>query len=79
MRFLNGMQPDWDLSYDDVFMVPGRSAVTSRMDVDLATGWATGHQVHSVSQLTLTLLREGKNETRQATEETDLTLTGKPE
>lgn len=49
------------------------------MDVDLATGWATGHQVHSVSQLTLTLLREGKNETRQATEETDLTLTGKPE
>ncbi|PID96936.1 MAG: GuaB1 family IMP dehydrogenase-related protein [Actinomycetales bacterium] len=37
MRFLNGMQPSWDLSYDDVFMVPARSAVASRMDVDLAT------------------------------------------
>ena len=42
MRFLNGMQPDWDLSYDDVFMVPGRSAVTSRMAVDLATSDGSG-------------------------------------
>lgn len=37
MEFLNGMQPGHDLTYDDVFMVPSRSAVTSRLDVDLRT------------------------------------------
>lgn len=34
MRFLNS-PPAYDLTYSDVFMVPGRSAVTSRLDVDL--------------------------------------------
>ena len=42
MRFLNGQQPGWDLSYDDVFMVPGRSAVASRLDVDLSTADGSG-------------------------------------
>ncbi len=42
MRFLNGLQPGFDLSYDDVFMVPARSAIGSRMDVDLATGDGSG-------------------------------------
>ena len=42
MRFLNGLLPEHDLTYDDVFMVPGRSAVTSRLDVDLATTDGTG-------------------------------------
>lgn len=42
MRFLNGLRPTVDLSYDDVFMVPGRSAIGSRMDVDLATCDGTG-------------------------------------
>jgi IMP dehydrogenase len=42
MRFLNGLQPAFDLSYDDVFMVPARSDIGSRMDVDLATGDGSG-------------------------------------
>ena len=37
MEFLNGTQPAHDLTYNDVFMVPSRSAVTSRLDVDLTT------------------------------------------
>ena len=36
MRFLNGVPPDHDLTYGDVFMVPRRSDVSSRTDVDLA-------------------------------------------
>ncbi len=41
MRFLNS-PPAFELTYDDVFMVPNRSAVTSRFDVDLTTGDASG-------------------------------------
>ena len=43
MRFLddNGVPP-YDLTYDDVFMVPRRSSVGSRYDVDLATSDGTG-------------------------------------
>jgi len=37
VRFLNDMGPTTDLTYNDVFMVPARSDVTSRFDVDLAT------------------------------------------
>ncbi|CCH76846.1 putative enzyme [Nostocoides japonicum T1-X7] len=37
MQFLNGMQPQVDLTYDDVFMVPSRSDVSSRLDADLST------------------------------------------
>ncbi|TRY18839.1 GuaB1 family IMP dehydrogenase-related protein [Tessaracoccus rhinocerotis] len=36
MRFLNET-PAHDLTYSDVFMVPGRSDVTSRLDVDLTS------------------------------------------
>jgi len=35
-------QPNHDLTYDDVFMIPSRSAVSSRMDVDLNTSDNTG-------------------------------------
>lgn len=42
MKFLNGLQPTFDLTYDDVFMVPSRSAVGSRTGVDLTTDDATG-------------------------------------
>ncbi|MGL5866284.1 MAG: GuaB1 family IMP dehydrogenase-related protein [Dermatophilaceae bacterium] len=42
MRFLNDLQPQLDLTYDDVFMVPGRSGVSSRLDVDLRTADGTG-------------------------------------
>ncbi|KRA22296.1 inosine-5-monophosphate dehydrogenase [Microbacterium sp. Root61] len=33
-----GNQPDVDLTYSDVFLVPRRSSVTSRLDVDLSPG-----------------------------------------
>lgn len=42
MRFLRDEQPAHDLTYDDAFMVPRRSAVASRYDVDLATTDPTG-------------------------------------
>lgn len=42
MRFLNDLQPGHDLTYDDVFMVPQRSAVASRYDVDLTSADGTG-------------------------------------
>lgn len=37
MKFLDGQRPAYDLTYDDVFIVPGRSDVASRFDVDLST------------------------------------------
>ncbi len=37
MRFLSDVPPPFDLTYNDVFMVPSLSAVNSRLDVDLAT------------------------------------------
>lgn len=46
MRFLPGHAlatgQRWDLTYDDVFLVPGRSDVVSRFDVDLAVADGTG-------------------------------------
>ena len=45
MRFLHDgseTTPAYDLTYDDVFMVPSRSALTSRLDVDLTTNDGTG-------------------------------------
>jgi IMP dehydrogenase len=45
VRFLDGQQPSHDLTYDDVFLVPGRSSVTSRFDVDLTTADGSGATV----------------------------------
>ncbi len=42
MRFLHDTTTPWDLTYDDVFMVPQRSSVSSRYDVDLSTSDGTG-------------------------------------
>lgn len=42
MRFHDGHFPSHDLTYDDVFIVPNRSEVTSRFDVDLSTADGTG-------------------------------------
>lgn len=42
MRFLEGHRPDHDLTYDDLFIVPNRSEVASRFDVDIATHDGTG-------------------------------------
>ena len=42
MRFLSDTRPAYDLTYDDVFMVPRRSGVASRYDVDLSSQDGTG-------------------------------------
>ncbi|CAN5575488.1 GuaB1 family IMP dehydrogenase-related protein [soil metagenome] len=42
MEFLNGLLPMHDLTYNDVFMVPSRSGVSSRLDVDLRTADGSG-------------------------------------
>jgi IMP dehydrogenase len=40
MRFIN--EPTFDLTYDDVFMAPSNSEISSRMEVDLSTHDGTG-------------------------------------
>lgn len=42
VRFLNDLTPQVDLTYDDVFLVPSRSDVASRLEVDLSTTDGTG-------------------------------------
>jgi len=42
VHFLDGHRPAYDLTYNDVFIVPNRSDVVSRFDVDLATTDGTG-------------------------------------
>jgi IMP dehydrogenase len=42
MRFLEGQPPPYDLTYEDVFIVPNRSDVASRFDVDLSTSDGSG-------------------------------------
>ena len=49
VRFLNGQAPEHDLTYSDVFMVPGRSAVGSRLDVGLATADGSGATIPVVT------------------------------
>ena len=43
MRFLS--EPTTDLTYSDIFLVPSRSDVTSRLDVDLAADDGTGSTI----------------------------------
>jgi IMP dehydrogenase len=49
VRFLDGQTPSTDLTYDDVFLVPGRSSVASRFDVDLTTEDGSGATVPVVA------------------------------
>jgi IMP dehydrogenase len=49
VRFLDGQDPNHDLTYDDVFLVPGRSSVASRFDVDLTTADGSGATVPVVA------------------------------
>lgn len=42
MQFLPGQNPPYDLTYDDVFLVPNRTDVASRFDVDLSSSDGTG-------------------------------------
>ncbi|MEV7694731.1 GuaB1 family IMP dehydrogenase-related protein [Microbacterium sp. NPDC089189] len=67
MEFL-GERPDLDLTYSDVFLVPRRSAVSSRLDVDLSPGDGTSARIPLVSanmnsvtgaRLAATLARRG--------------------
>jgi IMP dehydrogenase len=49
VRFLNDRSPETDLTYSDVFMVPGRSSVGSRLDVDLAARDGSGATIPIVT------------------------------
>ncbi|MFI5730856.1 GuaB1 family IMP dehydrogenase-related protein [Kribbella sp. NPDC051587] len=49
MRFHLDREPVGDLTFSDVFLVPGRSRVTSRLDVDLATGDGSGASIPVVA------------------------------
>ncbi len=49
MRFLDGHQPNHDLTYDEAFLVPRRSAVSSRFDVDLRSRDAAGATIPLVA------------------------------
>ncbi len=67
MRFYE-TRPTHDLTYSDVFLVPSRSGVTSRFDVDLSTNDGTGATIPIISanmnsvtgpRLAATLARRG--------------------
>lgn len=45
VKFLGAARPPYDLTYSDVFMVPSRSAVSSRLDVDLSTPDGVGTSI----------------------------------
>ena len=49
MRFLNGSSPATDLTYSDVFMVPGRSDIGSRLEVDLTARDGSGATIPIVA------------------------------
>jgi IMP dehydrogenase len=49
VRFLEGHAPVTDLTYEDVFLVPVRSDVASRLDVDLASQDGSGTTVPLVA------------------------------
>ena len=67
MRF-SGQTPSHDLTYSDVFLMPNRSAVTSRLDVDLSPDDGSGASIPIVAanmnsvtgpRLAATLARRG--------------------
>ncbi len=49
VQFLDGHRPAHDLTYDDVYLLPNRSGVESRFDVDLSTVDGTGTTVPVVA------------------------------
>jgi IMP dehydrogenase len=49
VRFLDGRAPLTDATYDDVFLVPQRSDVASRLDVDLTTHDGSGGTIPVVA------------------------------
>ncbi|GAA3148493.1 IMP dehydrogenase [Kribbella aluminosa] len=49
MRFHHDREPSGDLTFSDVFLVPNRSRVASRLDVDLSTADGTGASIPIVA------------------------------
>jgi IMP dehydrogenase len=49
VRFLTDPLPAHDLAYSDVFLVPNRSSVASRLDVTLSTGDGSGTTIPVIS------------------------------
>jgi IMP dehydrogenase len=49
VRFLHDLPPATDLTYSDVFMVPARSVIGSRLDVDLAARDGSGATIPIVA------------------------------
>ncbi|TCM43556.1 GuaB1 family IMP dehydrogenase-related protein [Kribbella sp. VKM Ac-2568] len=49
MRFLHDRVSEQDLTFSDVFLVPNRSVVASRLDVDLSSGDGTGASIPIVA------------------------------
>lgn len=49
MRFLEGHAPTRDLTFDDVFLVPNRSDVASRLDIDLRSNDGSGTTIPLVA------------------------------
>ncbi|HLQ52906.1 MAG TPA: GuaB1 family IMP dehydrogenase-related protein [Streptosporangiaceae bacterium] len=49
MRFLTKPMPPYDLAYSDVFLVPNRSSVASRLDVTLGTSDGSGTTIPVIS------------------------------
>jgi IMP dehydrogenase len=49
VQFLDGQRPPHDLTYDDVFLVPTRSDVASRFDVDLGVADPSGATIPIVA------------------------------
>ncbi len=45
MKFLNNISPSYDLTYSDVFLVPQKTNLNSRFDVDLSTHDGTGNTI----------------------------------
>ncbi len=45
MKFIDGIRPTHDLTYSEVFLVPGFSDIASRMDVDLISPDGTGTSI----------------------------------
>ncbi len=45
MKFLDGIFPIYDLTYNDVFLVPQKTSVNSRFDVDLNANDGTGNTI----------------------------------
>jgi IMP dehydrogenase len=49
MRFVDDRTPPHELTYEDVFLVPGRSDIDSRLEVDLASTDGTGTTIPLVA------------------------------